>query len=542
LKTPINTLTAILVASGLLGCRLHGDTRGNLPSPAGTEPVAAAVASDSVGDHPNTSRLWKQYIAAKQSGDEPVLADFSYAGYHWGEVPIPTVDWQVFDVTQFGAVPDDGKSDREAISKAIAAAEANGSGVIFFPKGKFLINEQNDSYNKPIVIRGSRIVLRGSGSEIGGTELFMDRYMDPTNPKKLWSCPYLIQFQGEESASSPVAVIANVRRETHTVQVASTASFKVGDWVVLSLEDNSPAAVAAAVAPFKPDPAWTSLIKDGVQIDEFHCIEAIKGNQLVFKEPIHVDVDHAAGWKVSAIRPLEEVGVEQIAFCGNWHEEFVHHKSPIHDGGWSMLTLTRCVNSWVRNCRFTDLTRSLVVRHSSSVTVQDLLLDGNRGHSAVSLHGTSHSLVQRVKDTAGHWHASGVAEPSSGNVFLRCEYRDDTCYESHASQPRWTLFDNISGGWMYGRWGGAENNQPNHMRGLVLWNYNNTGTGEPGDFHFMRPDSKFGRNIMPYVIGFHGGHQRWAEAEIEVLESNGAPVYPASLYEAQFELRMNGEK
>ena len=119
------------------------------------------------------------------------------------------------------------------------------------------------------------------------------------------------------------------------------------------------------------------------------------------------------------------------------------------------------------------------------------------------------------------------------------------CYESHASQPRWTLLDNISGGWMYGRWGGAEQNQPNHMRGLVLWNYKNTGSGEPGKFHFMRPDSKFGRNIMPLVIGFYGNPQQWVEEELQVLESNGTPVNPVSLYEAQFALRMklmNGGK
>ena len=95
---------------------------------------------------------------------------------------------------------------------------------------------------------------------------------------------------------------------------------------------------------------------------------------------------------------------------------------------------------------------------------------------------------------------------------------------------------------MYGRWGGAQHNQPNHLRGLVFWNYNNTGAGEPGEFHFMRPDSVYGRNIMPYVIGFHGNPQAWVEKEIEVLESNGTPVQPESLYEAQFELRMGGRK
>ena len=109
-----------------------------------------------VEDPPGTSRLWKQYREARQTGGEPVLADFSYAGYHWGEEPLPAVDWKVFDVTQFGAVPDDGRSDRNAFTQAIAAAEANGSGVVFFPAGRFLINEPSDPHNQPIVIRGSK--------------------------------------------------------------------------------------------------------------------------------------------------------------------------------------------------------------------------------------------------------------------------------------------------------------------------------------------------------------------------------------------------
>jgi hypothetical protein len=470
------------------------------------------------------------------------LADFSCAGYHCGEEPIPRTDWTIFDVTDYGAVPNDGQSDRKAFTQAIAAAEANGSGVVFFPGGRFRINEPDDPHNQPIVIQGSRIVLRGSGSGEGGTELFMNRHMDPDDPKKLWTCPYLIQFKGDGPTSTTSEVVADSRRETHAVEVADASGFNAGDWVVLSLVDNSPEAVAEAVAPYKPDPSWTSLIKTGVQIDEFHHIEAIDGNRITFKEPIHANVAAGKGWRVTGIQPLQEVGVEDLAFVGNWHEAFVHHKDAIHDGGWSMLSLARCVNSWVRDCRFADLNRPVSVSGSSSVTVTDLRLEGTPGHSAVSLHGTSHSLVSRVMDTAGHWHASGVAGTCSGNVFLRCEYRADTCYESHASQPRWTLFDNISGGWMYGRWGGAQHNQPNHMRGLVFWNYNHIGEGEPGEFHFIRPDSVYGRNIMPYVIGFHGNPQAWAEDEIEVLESNGSPVEPESLYEAQFELRRGDKK
>jgi hypothetical protein len=539
-------LFSVIVACGLSGClddTSKPQSEQKTPAVVSVEEAAKAVEGVtplvSVPEYPpNTSSLWKQFLEARRTGEEPELADFSYAGYHWGEKPIPSAGWKIFDVTQFGARPNDGKSDKAALIKAIAAAEIHGSGIVFFPAGKFLINELDDPHNKPILIRGSKIVLRGSGSGEGGTELYMDRHMDPTHPDKLWTCPYLIQFKGEGETGKSIPVIANSRRESRVLEIDDASVLKAGDWVVLKLVDKSPEGVAAAVAPYKPDPAWKSIIEKGVLINEFHCIESIEGNRITFKEPIHADVEAFKGWILRKVRPLEEIGVEEIAFSGNWHEKFVHHKNAIHDGGWSMISLSRCVNSWIRECRFTDFNRPVKISGSSSVTVEDLTLEGTLGHSAVGLNNTTHSMVRRVTDTAGHWHASGVAGTCSGNVFLRSEYRADTCYESHASQPRWTLFDNIAGGWVYGRWGGAEHNQPNHLEGLVFWNYKNIGSGEPGEFHFMRPDSKYGRIIMPYVIGFHGNAQAWVKEEIKLLESNGTPVYPESLYEAQVELRM----
>lgn len=53
--------------------------------------------------------------------------DFSYAGYGYSESPIPdTGGWAVFDVTDHGAVADDGGYDDAAIQATIDAAQAGG--------------------------------------------------------------------------------------------------------------------------------------------------------------------------------------------------------------------------------------------------------------------------------------------------------------------------------------------------------------------------------------------------------------------------------
>jgi len=64
----------------------------------------------------------------------------------------------VFDVSSFGAVPDDGLSDQQAIRDALAAAKRAGGGTVRFPAGTFesgLIDNEN--------LRG--VVIEGAGAE-----------------------------------------------------------------------------------------------------------------------------------------------------------------------------------------------------------------------------------------------------------------------------------------------------------------------------------------------------------------------------------------
>jgi polygalacturonase len=130
----------------------------------------------------NTSQLFRAF---QNKSENSILPDFSYAGYHCGEKEIPTItDYKVFDVTAFGAIPNDTLSDKVAIQKAIDAANQNGSGIVFFPKGRFLVNEKDDLPNS-IVSKSSNIIFRGSGSGENGTELFMGNTLQPGDPTKI---------------------------------------------------------------------------------------------------------------------------------------------------------------------------------------------------------------------------------------------------------------------------------------------------------------------------------------------------------------------
>ena len=93
----------------------------------------------------NVSSIFEKYKT-----DRTVLPDFSYVGYHNGEKAIPKIEnYKIFNITQYGAIPNDTISDKTAIQKAIDAANKNGSGIIFFPKGRFLIHEDSDNLVRP---------------------------------------------------------------------------------------------------------------------------------------------------------------------------------------------------------------------------------------------------------------------------------------------------------------------------------------------------------------------------------------------------------
>ena len=66
-----------------------------------------------------TSALWKQYCAERAAGKETFLPDFSYAGYGMGEKSISPAVETIFNVRDYGAVPDDDGDDMAAIQKGI---------------------------------------------------------------------------------------------------------------------------------------------------------------------------------------------------------------------------------------------------------------------------------------------------------------------------------------------------------------------------------------------------------------------------------------
>lgn len=484
------------------------------------------------------SEVWNDFKKAKETGAEAILPDFSYAGYKYSEVPIPTVNYRVFNVTDFGAIPNDEKSDKNAIKKAIAAASGNGEGIIFFPKGKYFINTGDDD-DSIIQIKSSKIVFRGEGTGENGTTLFFDRDLPAKDPTKLWTVPYAIKVTSPGENSVLANIVADAKRETYSIKVSDASKIKKGDWLIISVKNNSRDLIEYDLQPISPEPEWKSILDKGVIVNERHQVASVTGNTVTFVEPIHYDIQKKHHWKVSSFAHVSHVGFEKITFEGNWIKEFKHHRSAQDDGGWSILSISKAVNSWIKDCNFRNVSNVASFSSSAACTALNIIIEGNSGHGSISASGGSTGiLLAKINDLTGMHHAAGVGGGSTtGTVVWRSKHPAHTSFESHASQPRCTLFDNVEGGFFLGRAGGARQNLPNHGRYLVLWNYNETDEAET-NFKFWSTKTWYWKMVPPIIVGFHGSGTTFKEDEVQVIESLGTPVLPESLFEEQLKLRL----
>lgn len=497
-------------------------------------------------------KTWDSFIKGNKDN---VLLDFSYAGYMHGEVEAPdaySLGYEVFNVVDFGAVANDNLSDRQAFIDAVAAAKKKKSGVVYFPEGDFILHDTTDNVDgrsSEIVVDMSNLIIKGAGRD--KTTLLMMTPNLQKNKKKLYSSPVMISVGNDAKTSLLTEVTGDAAEGSFSVRVASTKRIKVGDWVCLYLKNNDPKLVAQELAPYKVLPKMTNLIKDGVTVTDYHQVVAVEGDEIKFKEPIMHGVESKWGWKIYKYPHNTDVGVEDLTLEGHCKENFKHHGSWEDDGAYKPIDFVRLTNSWMRRVTFRNVSEAMSVKNCANISVYDIDIVGRRGHSAIRSQGSSRVFMGKVVDNtdgrlhngsgdiknAGQFHGCGVSKPSMGAVLWGLEWGDDSCFESHATQPRATLIDNCKGGFMTGRAGGAVSQVPNHLANLVLWNLEAT-TPAGEDFAWWDHKGAYWKFLPPVIVGFHGEPSTFDQTQVRHTESIGDKVYPESLYEAQLEQRL----
>ena len=546
---------------------------------------------------PSTCNAWQEFVLDDENN---VLLDFSYAGYDHGETAPPEVTvtenadgtctasngYTVYNIETYGADGTDEVSDREAFVAMLTAAlgepDMNAAGdqmtfphtnaakniIFYFPEGNFILHteaDNNTEQNKSvsILIRGSNIILKGAGRD--KTTLTMQ---DPNLPSQgedvMYSSPDMIQLKhntGVQTGNVLATVTGDSPKGSFSVTVGGASGLREGDWVCLYMKNSDSEVVAEELSPYTVGTSdqgatWT-IATEGVTVQDLHQVRSVSGNTVTFYEPIMHEVKAAYDWTIVGYQHYENVGVEDITFAGNAKEGFDHHASWEDDGAYKPISMTRLVNSWMRRVDFVSVSEACSVIESANVSVYDCEISGTRGHAAIRSQASSRVFIGAVKDLAeglkmddlghdvvgsnvewtGQYHAVGVSKQSIGAVLWRNLWGPDGCFESHATQPRATLIDCCEGGWKRWRQGGDAVQMPNHLADLTIWNFDNT-TAYSGTWKWWDQSSYWWKFLPPTIVGFHGQSVTFDETQTKRIESNGTPVQPESLYEAQLERRL----
>lgn len=463
---------------------------------------------------------------------------------------------------------------------------ANAKIVIYFPAGDYVlhndddntrdeskqkdaVDSKNNNVSSGIEIYGGNFVIKGDGPD--KTRLIMETPNLPTSISNLSSSPILLAIKhtnGPNNAgNSPklASVTENAKRGDFTVKVSGTTGISSGQWVQLRLRSGDRELVKKEIGPIALNENWAiakapiSINQSsddlyGVKITEFHQVKSAANGKITFYEPIMHDIDikynDTEGWEIRTYKYLENVGIEDLSFVGNALDGYAHHgeghaeQAKVgwqYDGAYKPLLLQRVVNSWVRNVHFESVSEALTFAESANSSAYDIRISGKRGHSAVRSQGSSRVFIGKVRDESagndvygkscqGQFHGCGVSKPSVGTVLWNVTWGNDACFESHATQPRATLIDNCSGGLVYYRAGGDENEVPNHLGDLTLWNLNVTGTdSHASNFAWWSDSDTWWKIFPPIVVGTHGMNVKFPgkeQQQVTYEESTGMKVSP----------------
>ena len=507
------------------------------------KPGETAQQTSEAKDHSNEALIWQKYIGAIDDPEIPVLFDYSYAGYQLGEEGIPEKfdHLKVFNVFDYGAIPNDSISDQDAIQAAINAAELNSGGIVFFPPGEFLVNVKPTESN-PITISTSNIILKGSGFGKNGTIINMKDHMlqnFPDQPE--WRVSYMFNFFSKKGEGKPSNITKNANEGDFTIEVENIEDFKDAKFIQLVMAPNLEA-VSEALQGKPTRPHWERIIEKGVTYVENHEIESISGNIITLKDPLTHAINADYKWVAKPFYPLENVGVEDIFFKANFKDEFVHHKDFLHDNAWSIISMSRVANSWVRRCGFANVSGGVSLSNSYASSILMLLFKGNGGHKLTNVTQSTRILTGLIEDISneGQFHGASMSHRTSGSVIWRVK-NPKQGWDSHAEFPINNLVDLYEGAKMTNH-GGNYKNEPHHLKGLTLWNYKRVGESVNNyDFWSMSGPRHlyWGFAVVnPIIVGFHGSSTTFNEENVGYLESLGEAVLPDSLDEAQLKFRL----
>lgn len=429
---------------------------------SGSPAPAAAPASAGV-----PSALWGRAGEAWTPAGR--LPDFSWAGYHAGEKPLPTLPPGT-SVKQFGAKGDGTTDDTQAFLDALAQVK---SGAIEIPPGRYRLT-------KILEMTRPGLVLRGAGPD--KTVLFFPTPLEEIKPIRSqttsgqptsgysWSGGFIV-MRGSYGSRPLATVVGEAKRGDQAVRVSSAAGLKAGQRVEITVSDTPENTLAAHLYCDDPGPMDKLLGRSGASL--VTRVTAVEGDRIRFDRPLRFDIRPDWKGQVRDFQPtVTECGLEAVTF------EFpvTDYKGHFTEVGFNPVAMTRVTDCWVRNIRLLNADSGPMVSGCFN-TVEGVVHESARksdgrgfvGHHGIYLSGDDN--LYTGFDVRGRYVHDVTVSHCAGNV-IKGGRGADLCFDHHKRAPYENLFTDIDLGagtrpWMCG--GGAALGKNCGARG-TFWN------------------------------------------------------------------------
>ena len=364
------------------------------------------------------------------------LHDFSYAGYHSGLIPIPTVQNNIIDVTKPPySVDNSGKLDVTAsIQQAIDDAGKQGGGVVFFPTGEYAVSIPEDKAFA-LQVRTNNILLRGAG--IGKSHI-----KNITTNMRSKVCISFDPNTGDwaNPLNKSVFIIDDILANSHIVKVKDASSFTTGDLIVLISDCTD-----QFIDEHKSVGQWSDSIS-GVRFCRYIIGIDYKNNLIEIDAPTRYVLKQRDNARVILIgKQLEESGIEDVSI-GNiqnnktefWNDDNAFSKQgtgPYEVHASHLIDFNHTINCWVKNVAtyrpkenkddFHTLSNCLRISESRFISLikcnfQKSQYEGGGGNGYLYTLEGNDCLLDECYAEDGRHNYDFKEMSCSGNVLLNC--------------------------------------------------------------------------------------------------------------------------
>jgi hypothetical protein len=493
--------------------------------------LTAAGMLGAMAEEPVHSALWGS--GGEAWSPEGRLPDFSFAGYHRREAPIPSPP-VTHNIRDFGAVGDGEHDDTEAFQRAVNEV---GAGVILVPEGRYVIR-------KSIELRTPNLVLRGADRD--KTILYCPVPLNESAPSTArttggqatssysWSGG-ILWAKGGYGGERLAGVTAPAARGASTFAVDDAALLQVGQEVEVHVHDDPAGTLTQHLYSDDPRQGIANLAGKA-DASLVARITAVDGQSVTIDRPLRFEL--RAEWQpsINSFRPtVAEVGIENLTFAF----PSTHYGGHFTEQGFNAIAMTQVANCWVRNVLIQNADSGVFLSGKfctlegitfTSARVPEPQKRGCRGHHGIV--AGDDNLITNFDFQTTFIHDLTVSG-SAGSVFSNGK-GIDLSLDHHCHAPHENLFTNIDAGLGTSLWrsGGGKELGAHAGARNTYWNIR-------AAEKLALPDELWGPWSLNFIglftegVGETVADKRWVET------IPPAQLAPQNLHEAQLQRRLS---